>query len=567
MTTAIAPVPGVGEDSDQQYRILSRFDGGLNLRFGDRHKMSNQMVRLQNCIPGGRDVRPRRGSRSYSFTVISGGAAVPLYGGIRFYPPNGSALSKLFIVADNDSFYASADDSGQTNYPQGTFGSALLAGQVNTSGVSMIQWKGNVYAVNGNMTSSGMAAFDGTAGTMAKVTSGTDDPPDNLGAGCGMNGLEVFFNRLWSVLAGGILRYCDINLATEWPGINRIVPNNDDGLDIRAIKRINLGLPGGNDDVLVVFKPNQIYGIFNLGDSKWSSSLLHPTIGAVASDSVVATPDGILFLHHTGVHRLNRDLTVQPMSRRIAPVFDASGGVGLTVLDTSRIAQAAGGYAKSWYWLTYPSTGATSGAHDHMLVCELERPYEDEEGIVEPPWYGPHTGLGIRGFVNCGGATDRGELFGLGSSASYLYLLDYGNYDNISGDPATAANQTNIAYEWQTISLPLGPSLDQDHEVYSPLVTMGFGVNQSVTLVALADQGLRAGSSTTSLVGAQKWGTPGLNWGDPGFIWGSSVPTRQTFKLARMRAHAVAYRGSGSYTTRPPRLLSITIPFVPRAMT
>tara|TARA_Y100000310_G_C20702445_1_gene831120 strand:- start:599 stop:2275 length:1677 start_codon:yes stop_codon:yes gene_type:complete len=540
-----------GDLSQREFFDIDDFSGGLNTRRIEHQKLSSQLLRAKNLDPGKGAITPRRGAWSYAQSDISGGGSVPLQGVFRYYPQLSTSVGKRFLVADNDSIYAGVDDiTFASSIISGSYGSALISSLDNTAGVSFKQWLDNVYIANGKFASSGLKIFTGTTGLITALTSGTNDPPDKI------KRLEVWKDRMFATLAGNKLRYSDVRDATEWPLDHEITVGRDDGQDITAIKRFQIS----SDDVLVCFKANAIWQIENLEPSGWlpRPRIISPDIGTAAPESVAWTPAGLIFVHYSGVYILGENGQVREISKRISPTFDAFTGVGLTHINPKRINQVCGVYSRGLYRMSYPSIDATT--NDHELVVDLEETYDDGFGEVEPPWFGQreYTFGAARSYIVLHG--DSGEVIAASASSSQLFVMDAGGFDVDSGARTTGGNQTTIAWEAETIAMPIKP-LAQRKDFYSPVVVLSGGIDDSITLVAIVDKGGAVSSVSKTVEGVIKWDEADLVWDVTGMTWDGTAPKNHTFLLSSMQGHSVGFRISGSYSLAQPRVQAISVPF------
>lgn len=103
--------------------------------------------------------------------------------------------------------------------------------------------------------------------------------------------------------------------------------------EFNSALRISIPAGGDNvalgqlDDKVVVFKKNSIFVIFGQGPNNlgvggdYAYEQIQTNVGCIQSSTVVSYPEGLMFVHNSGIHAINRNLQVQPLG---IPVDDTS---------------------------------------------------------------------------------------------------------------------------------------------------------------------------------------------------------------------------------------------------
>jgi hypothetical protein len=165
-------------------------------------------------------------------------------------------------------------------------------------------------------------------------------------------------SRVWYSWISGVTSYPDI-----FPASNYIEVSPDDGDEIMALAHDPMGH-------LCVFKKRSIRKIFTEGDpSIWEVSDPFSPYGATASDSVVETPKGIVYLTRTAEGkkqlRIFNGNTSEPISDRVSPTLDN--------ITESQVQNAIGWYVGNTYKLAYADAATGFTYNSRVLIFDMLR--------------------------------------------------------------------------------------------------------------------------------------------------------------------------------------------------
>jgi hypothetical protein len=166
--------------------------------------------------------------------------------------------------------------------------------------------------------------------------------------------VEIFKNRIF--FAGienyeNLVVFSSYNKLGDFPPDNHFVVKTQDGDKITGLATFyddQLGYKDQSRDCLVIFKENSTWKLVWNSEMDYHLVLVSPTVGCVAPKSIVSVEGRyLLFIHTTGVYAFD-GRGVNKVSPLIQPIID---GIG------DEIDQAAGGYYKDHYYLSYAESG------------------------------------------------------------------------------------------------------------------------------------------------------------------------------------------------------------------
>ena len=249
-----------------------------------------------------------------------------------------------------------------------------------------------------------------------------------------ISGNSTYESRVWFSDIDGGVSYPDI-----FPTANYVNIAADDGDIIMGLEKDPMGM-------ICVFKKNTIYKILTEGSPKeWEVRGPFDFHGAIASQSIQRTPDGIIYLSRRGPGRKELRLfngqTSQNISDRIEPT--------LANISDSYINNCRSAYHEGKYYLAYTDRTAAESQNTKVLVLDLER---DAFAI---------DNMNVGSFCIWNGSDDWGELYSGDSKLGFVYHeaieetdiihrlkseLDTGDFDNCeSGGSELAPTVTLIA--------------------------------------------------------------------------------------------------------------------------
>lgn len=111
-------------------------------------------------------------------------------------------------------------------------------------------------------------------------------------------------------------------------------------------------------------------------------------LGCIARDSVVAADDGIYFLSHNGIYRIDKfgQTTSLIATAQISQIYNDEV---LSSISAETAAQIRGGYypTEGWYVLSFPTQNKTYCIHTRKKVPELEKPVATTWTNTGRPFY------------------------------------------------------------------------------------------------------------------------------------------------------------------------------------
>lgn len=340
------------------------FSGGLNLRrvaLGDGIYALDAM-NVTFTVDGG--VRSRVG-----YGTVGTGAAGNSFNAITgFEKRNGTRQ----IIASQGNFLQAYSTAGVTlgnpgkitgtngNYTFARYGTAVVDSLYAANGVDTMQrWDGAAWA---NVSSLGDYNVNGGPPPNGKILSSTTfDYRLAMANYPGSSGVFASGNSPSTV------RFSDPGAPHAWLLNNYIEVNPGDGEAITALASFG--------QQLFVFKRNSMHVVYGNsvsgGTVTWNWRTLVDSVGCVGPDAITVGPDGVYFVHDSGVY-VTKGGAPELLSGPVAPIFrgrppvDWLGGV----VSRNYIATTSCQWHEGELHISYPADG--SSTHSRVLVYHTD---------------------------------------------------------------------------------------------------------------------------------------------------------------------------------------------------
>lgn len=403
-------------------KLLKDFSGGLNIKYGDEQMELNEARDLQNCDPQSKGWLDRRkGCASLTTSMNSGDLSVDNL--IRFYH---NATTKQLITsvnrADHQHIYEVSDSTGDVT--EITSGTALTAGKR----IRFATYGGYLFLTDGVAP----IEYYETGTTKADI-GGTPTPPVG-------KFITVHKRRLY-VANGADLAYSGLGIYSPDPGTcdfpaTNTEPIGDTTLDITGIQP--------QQDHIVIFKENTFHKWIGTAEYDFRVLDTNRPYGCIAPDSIAMCEGWVVFLAHDGVRAFDGGLHAVLLSDKITPIIDGSSTA--KGMDVSKRQYARGTYHDGIYRLSYHGSNAT---HQNKEIVFNFRKWLESNGQAYA--WGFNAGINIGAYCEYQRNDDNNYLMAGDSNAQFIYRLESGYSDNVSGC-ATGGNIIDIFWKSKRIT-------------------------------------------------------------------------------------------------------------------